>query len=426
MRNLRREAKWLWVIAVIMVIAGACAVYLLSNQRVTNPFDNSYTIKAEFQNASATAPGLGAAVNVAGVKVGQISSVELRNGRGLLGLAIDPGKLAHVYRGATARLVPNTPLKDMQVDLVPGDAAAGAMREGDTIAIADTESPIDSDELLHALDSDTREYLRLLISDTGAGLEHRGADLRALLKTLGPTSAQVREIAALLKTRRTVVPRLVHNLQVLSTAAGGEDDSIRRIVSAGNATLGALASQDGALRTSISELPGTLRVARTTLAKASPFARSLRRTLTDLEPAVPRLRQTLQDTPDALKGFLPLPLKQLKQFTDATVPLAPLVRSAAANIGGSLTPLALAFRAIGDTTNMLGYNPGTNTDSYLFWLAWFAHNSNSMISTADANGSVWRGFALFSCASFSGTGPTGELLKTVLGSASVCPPGAGG
>jgi hypothetical protein len=213
---------------------------------------------------------------------------------------------------------------------------------------------------------------------------------------------------------------------VLSTAAGAEDDSIRRIVSAGNATLGALASQDGALRTSISELPGTLRVARSTLAKASPFARSLRRTLTALEPAVPHLRQTLEDTPDALKGFLPLPLKELKRFTDATVPLAPLVRSAAANIGGSLTPLANAFRAIGDTTNMLGYNPGTNTDSYLFWLAWFAHNSNSMISTADANGSVWRGFALFSCASFSGTGPTGEILKTVLGSASVCPPGAGG
>lgn len=426
MKNLRREARWVWVIAAIMVIAGACALYLLSNQRVTNPFDSSYTIKAEFENASATAPGLGAAVNVAGVKVGQISSVQLRDGRGLLGLAIDPGKLAKVYRGATARLVPNTPLKDMQVDLTPGDPRRGALREGEVISIGDTASPIDSDELLRALDSDTREYLRILISETGTGLDGRGPDLRSLLRALGPTSAQVREIAALLRTRRTVVPRLVHNLQVLSTAAGSEDGSIRRIVRAGNATLGALASQDGALRTAVRELPGTLRIARTTLAQASPFARSLRRTLTALEPAVPRLARTLRDTPDSLRGFLPLPLRQLKQFTDATVPLAPVVRRASANIGGSLAPLAAAFRAIGETTNMLGYNPGPNTDSYLFWLAWFANNANSMLSTADANGSVWRGFALFSCASFSQTGPTGEILKTVLGAASACPPGAGG
>ena len=421
MKNLRRQAKWLWVIGAIMAIAVVCALYLLSNERVANPFSNDYTIKAEFDNASAVAPGLGAAVNVAGVKVGQISGRALHNGRGVLTLSIDPAKLAHVYEGASARLVPNTPLKDMQVDLVPGDPKAATMSEGSTISIADTSSPIDSDELLHALDTDTREYLQLLIANTGDGLDGRGPDLRELLRTLGPTSAQVREIAALLRTRRTVVPRLVHNLQVLSTAAGGEDESIKQIIGAGNATLGALASEDGALRSAITQLPGTLRTARTTLVTASPFARSLRRTLTDLEPAVPRLKQTLQDTPDSLRGFLPLPLPQLKRFTDATLPLAPVVRSASSNIGKSLAPLTHAFLAIGDTTNMLGFNPGANTDSYLFWLAWFAHNSNSMISTADAHGSVWRGFALFSCTSINQSGVTGQLLKTVLGTASVCP-----
>src|SRR4051794_29976538 len=421
MKNLRREAKWVWVILGIMVVAMACALYLLSNQRVANPFETTYKLKAEFDNASAVAPGLGAAVNVAGVKVGQISGRELHNGRGVLSLAIDPGKLPHVYRGATARLVPNTPLKDMQVDLTPGDPKAGAMPENTTISIASTSTPIDSDELLHALDTDTREYLQLLIANTGDGLNGRGVDLRELLRTLGPTSAQVREIAALLRTRRHVVPRLVHNLQVLSTAAGGEDESIKQIIGAGDATLGALASEDGALRSAITQLPGTLQTARSTLVTAAPFARSLRRTLTDLEPAVPRLKQTLQDTPDSLRGFLPLPLKQLKHFTDATLPLAPVVRRASHYIGASLPPLRRAFTTIGETTNMLGYNPGANTDSYLFWLAWFSHNSNSMISTADANGSVWRGFALVSCTSLNQSGVTGTLLKTVLGTGSICP-----
>ena len=35
-------------------------------------------------------------------------------------MEIDPGKLTRVYNDAHAMLVPNTPLKDMQIDIAPG------------------------------------------------------------------------------------------------------------------------------------------------------------------------------------------------------------------------------------------------------------------------------------------------------------------
>ena len=418
--NLRREGRWLGVIGAIVVVALGCAAYLLSNQRLPLPFDDAYRLEAEFSNASAVRPGLGSPVNVAGVKVGQVTGVELDDGRAVLELRIDPDKLARVHEGASVALVPNTPLKDMQVDLQPGDPQAPELAEGARITIGSSASPIDSDELLHALDADTREYLRLLIADLGVGLEGRGPDLRGLLRSLGPTSAQLRRIAALLATRREQLPTLVRDLRVLAEAAAAEDDSIRRVVTAGNATLGAVASQDAALREALALLPGTLRQARSTLVDAAPFARSLRRTLTALEPAVPRLRTTLTELPDTVRGLLPLPVGSLRRFTGAVAPLAAQVRPAARDLGAALGPLQTAFDVIGQTTNILGYDPPGEAKGYLFWLAWFAHNANSMISTQDANGAVWRGMAVFSCSTFAQPGAAAQVLEEIVGRPSAC------
>jgi phospholipid/cholesterol/gamma-HCH transport system substrate-binding protein len=422
MKNLRRESRWLLPIGVIVVVALFSAYYLLANQRLASPFEDRYAIKAEFANASAVSPGLGAAVNVAGVKVGQIAGVELEGGRAVLELRIDPKELPQVHEGATAALVPNTPLKDMQVDLTPGDPKAPALPDGARIDIGSSTVPVDSDELLHALDADTREYLRLLIADLGVGLQGHGPELRGLLRALGPTTGQVRRISSLLAARRRQLPRLVHNLSLLTQAAGAEDRSIERIVGAGNATLAAVASQDGALRESLQRLPRTLQTAQDTLVDAAPFARSLRRTLTALEPAVPRLRRTLVDAPDIVRGLLPLPVAELRRFTDAVAPLGAQVRPAARDLGAALDPLTKAFKVIGDTTNILGYDPGGGEKGYLFWLGWFAHNANSMLSTQDAHGAVWRGMALFSCSSVEQPGPLGTLVKTIAGPAvSTCP-----
>lgn len=420
-RNLRQEARWLGVIGVIVAVALAAAAYLLSNQRLTSPFAERYTLFAELADASAVRPGLGAPVNVAGVKVGQIGGVELEDGRAVLELRLDPDEAPPVHRGARALLVPATPLNDMQVDLAPGDPAAPLLPEGARIGIGATQSPVDSDELLRALDADTRDYLGLLIADVGVGLKGRGPDLRRLLRASGPTLRQVRRISGLLASRRRALPRLVHNLSVLAGRVGAEDPAIRRVVTAGNATLGALASQDAALRSGLAQLPGTLRTARGALRDAAPFARELRRTLLAVEPAVPRLRRTLADLPGTARGLLPLPVPALRRFTRAIAPLGRELRPASRDLERALAPLGRALNVLTETVNILGYEPEGEDRSYLFWLGWFAHNANSMLSTQDAHGAVWRGLALFSCASFAQPVPPAQALAAVLGSGAPCP-----
>ena len=50
-------------------------------------------------------------------------------------LEIDPAELPRVYSNARVMLVPNTPLKDMQVELSPGGAPADPLPDGGTLPI---------------------------------------------------------------------------------------------------------------------------------------------------------------------------------------------------------------------------------------------------------------------------------------------------
>ena len=60
------------------------------------------------------------------------------------------------------------------------------MHEGDQIPVANTAPDIDPDEFLSALDTDTRDYLKLLINGAGKGLEGHGDDLREVFKRFEP------------------------------------------------------------------------------------------------------------------------------------------------------------------------------------------------------------------------------------------------
>jgi phospholipid/cholesterol/gamma-HCH transport system substrate-binding protein len=70
---------------------------------------------------------------------------------------------------------------------------------------------------------------------------------------------------------------------------------------------------------------------------------------------------------------------------------------------------------LGAVTNEIAYVPGHGNPGFLYWLAWFAHNSDSFLSSVDANGGGWRGLLSLSCADLQG-GSLGTLLSGLLGS----------
>lgn len=421
-RHIERSGRAAVLIGVVMAAAVASALYILSQERLQSPFASSYTVYAAFPTVAGVAPSLGEPVNVAGVQVGQIGGARVRRGQGVLELKLDPGKLPRIYADARAILVPNSPLKDMQVNLVPGGRRhARALPDGGTIPISRTTSPIDADDLLAALDADTRSWMVSLLAALDRGTTGRAADVNALFRAIGPTAEQVRAVGDVLAARRRQVSRLVGNLALLTNAAGTKDREIATVVQAGNAMLGALAGQDVALRTSVAQLPGTLTTLRRTLGHTTTLAGVLRPTLDALLPTARRLGPTLRGSRALLQGGGLLPVREVKPFVNAILPLAQSLPDTTSALRKATGPQIAAFKVIEAFVNELAYDPpGDANKGFLYSLAWFSHNFNSAVSTGDANGSVIRGLALVSCTSLTAEPVAAAIIQATLGRTGLC------
>src|SRR3954454_3997088 len=127
---------WLDFAAIIglILISGAVAVVILSHQRLVLPGwvpivgKDFFVIQADMSTAQAVTPGQGQTVDVAGVQIGEISKVELKDGKAVITLRIEP-RYSRVYKNATVLLRPKTGLKDMVAELEPGTPSAGRLNE---------------------------------------------------------------------------------------------------------------------------------------------------------------------------------------------------------------------------------------------------------------------------------------------------------
>jgi phospholipid/cholesterol/gamma-HCH transport system substrate-binding protein len=412
--QIRRYGRSLLILIGLMVVGTAAGFYILLQQRLPNPFQSFYQVNGAFPTAAAVVPGLGEPVNVAGVRVGEITGTSLQGGRGIIHMDIDPSKISTLYSNASANLVPNTPLKDMQVDISPGSRSEPRLKHGATIPVSQTTSPTDSDDLLDALDTDTRTWFTSLITELNQGTAGRGRDIHKLLSALGPTSAQLRQIGDLLAARRTELAAIVHNLGTLTKATSQKDAQLQTVVRAGDRTVQALASQDVALRSAIVKLPGTLHTTSRTLTDVIPLANALGPTATALLPTARKLPTTLRDTKTLFGGAALLPLKEIPPFVSAVLPLASQLPPLTSDLKTEVPALIKSFKVVDYVVNELAYDPGGKNPGFLYWLPWFAHNADSFLSNADANGPAWRVLALTSCASLKSFF-FGPLLEALLG-----------
>ncbi len=254
-----------------------------------------------------------------------------------------------------------------------------------------------------------------MITELNNGTQGRGKDIRELLMNLGPTSVQLRQVGDLLAARRHELSALVHNLGVLTKATSDKDGQLRTVVQAGDQTIQALASQNVALQQSVNRLSGTLNTASRTLGDVTSFANVLGPTAVALLPTARTLPTTLRDTQVLFQGAALLPLNQIPAFVSAVSPLAKQLTPLSKELNKAVPALIKSFKVLAYVTNEVAYNPGGSNPGFLYWISWFAHNSDSFISNSDANGPVWRTLALTNCQglkSFS----FGPLVQLLLGS----------
>jgi phospholipid/cholesterol/gamma-HCH transport system substrate-binding protein len=406
-RAIRKHLRDFIALTILFVIALAVSGYVLSHQRLYLPAwvpgvgTKFYEVNAEFSTAQAVVPGQGQTVNIAGVSVGDLGQVELKNGVAVVQMKIRE-KYAPVYKDARVLLRPKTGLKDMTVELDPGNKSAGKIPDHGTIPVENSLPDVNLDEILASLDRDTRDYVRILANSGGQALGDKKsvADLRGTLKRLQPTNRDLAKINGELALRRDNLRRVVHNFSALTNEVGTKDKQLSQLVISANANFRALASQDARLRESLQLLPGTLTTAQSTLGKANNLAKHLGPTLQALRPTARNLGPALKATRPFLHDTTPIIKNHLRPFARTARPAVKDLRRAASNLAPVTPRLTRISKVLNSALNELAYNPpGPAEEGFLFWGSWNNHLGASLFSTQDAHGPIRRGLIVASCAS---------------------------
>jgi phospholipid/cholesterol/gamma-HCH transport system substrate-binding protein len=413
-RQIKKHASVFVAILCLLVLALGLTGYILSNQRFYLPGwvplvgTEFYTVEAELPSGQAVVPGQGQTVNIAGVKIGEVGSVELEDGKAVVEMQI---KEEHrpIYKDATILLRPKTGLKDMYLALEPGTKSAGKVPEGGRVRVASTLPDVNADEVLAQLDADTRSYLRVLLNAGGTAFddEETGAsetydqsaaqDLRETFKRFEPTARDGARLTRLLVERRRNIGRVIHNFQEFSTALARRDRQLAALVDSANANFEAFATEEDSLRQALRLFPGALDQTEQTLRKTSTLAAELGPTLAGLRPFARNLAPALRKTRPFFDATTPIIRDQIRPFARDVQPTVRDLRAATQDLAPVTPRLTRSFRVLNKFFNTLAYEPAGENPSFLFWSAWGAHAGATLFSLQDAHGPIRRGMVLVSC-----------------------------
>jgi phospholipid/cholesterol/gamma-HCH transport system substrate-binding protein len=409
-RVIRKNLGPFTAILALVALAVLIGAYVLNEQRQRFPFidPQPFRINVELDNAQAVTPGQGQTAQVAGVRIGDIADVKLRDGRAIVALDVEPRFADLIHRDARAELRPRTGLKDMYVQIYPGKDGP-PVHEGFTIPVSASLTDVDLDEILSELDSRTRDYVTLLANGAGEGLKHRGDDLARIFERFQPTIRDLSRVNHSVSKERVALRRLVTSLAQVNHALARKPQDLTRLVRTGSTTLHAFASEDANLRSAAGELAPTLQQATTTLRAVQPFAEQLGPTTRALLPAVRELENVNAAVSPFAREATPIVRTQIRPFVRKALPLARDLAPAARGLSRTFPELRRDLTVGNHLTNMLANNKNGREapdkagrdEGYLFWLAWVTHQTANLQSVEDANGPMRPIFLTGTCTTFT-------------------------
>jgi phospholipid/cholesterol/gamma-HCH transport system substrate-binding protein len=396
------------VLAILgLVLAGLFAVtVILVNQRVSLPNwvpligTDFFHLEADFSTAQAVTPGQGQSVDIAGIKVGEVSGVRLEGGHAVVSMSLDNKYAPLIHTNASLLLRPKTGLNDMVVEVDPGTQSAPEMKENTTVPLASTQPQVNPDEFLSSLDADTQQFLKLLLANGAEALDPaqgRDVELSNALRRLDPFARDISEISGALAARRQNIANSIHNFQLISTELGNRDQDLVNFVDSSNSVLGSFAKEQSSIRSAVRELPATLQRTQGALTSANNFA-------LQSGPALKKLIPGAKATGPALRSLRPLfqqtagPIEtQIRPFTQQVASPVTHVAQISQGLGTATPGLKTGFTDLNLGLNALAYNPPGAQEGFLFYVPWLNHDLNSDYVLQDAYGPLRRGLVLVSC-----------------------------
>ena len=346
MRRNQRKGLSYTATALIAIALAVVATFLAFTKR--NPFAERFEIRATMTNANQLKAGT-SVVRIAGVNVGKVTKVEhVGDGEPAARVTMELNESARpIHNDATLKVRPRIFFEgNFFVDLRPGSPSAPEMGDGDMIPVNNTAAPVQFDQVLGALQSDTRKDLKLLLSELNQAYSGGGAE--AINRTMRHWEPAYKNSAIV---NDATLGILEHDLSGYVARAGRVAEALDRnevqlksLVTDLHRTGAALAEEDGELSAALAELPRTLRAGMPALGKLNGALPSLRRFTAALRPGVrssgpaldaqvPLLRQLRgllgEDELRGLVADLRPTVPALTQFNRRTIPLLEQLRAIA-------------------------------------------------------------------------------------------------
>jgi phospholipid/cholesterol/gamma-HCH transport system substrate-binding protein len=299
--------------ALIMILVVIVGVYFGFTKRV--PFKHGFQLKAQFSSAlniHSKSP-----VRVAGVDVGKVSSIKREGKTGLVTMEIENRGLP-IHEDATVKIRPRIFLEgNWFVELSPGSPSAKTVSSGHTLPLTQTSDPVQLDQVLDALNTDTRANLQKFLIYYGEGLtkhpnaeenaeqlpEVRGVNAaEALNKTYRRSPEALRGGAiinqAITGTEQHDFSKLIAGVGKVTSALNVHEQELGELIGNFNNFFESLAVQSSALRATVHELPTALRGIGNGLASLDRSFPPTRAFAKDILPGV-------KATPETVKALLP-------------------------------------------------------------------------------------------------------------------------
>ena len=387
---------------VVLAIAGiAMMLGIFTQQKASLPawlpvvgeeFDH---ISAQFSSAQAVTPGQGQAVDIAGIQIGKVTSVDLENGHAVVGMDIEPKYMQLIHPDASFLLRPKTNLNDMIVEIDPGKEK-GHIEDGAEFTLAQTEPNTNLDAFLATLDADTRQYIQLLVAGGAQGIGGRGKQLSNALRRFQPFVHYTAKLNKAVAARRVALARVIHNFNLLTTELARHDTSVKRFVTSSEAALGNFANQQESVQAAFQEFPSALEAAKAGLASSNRFSLAAYPSLVKLIPQAQALTPAFKAT-ERLFSQTTGPIRdQIRPFTREIRPVLTHGAEAAEPFEKTVRSFGNSLGGFNSFLNELSYKP-KGKPSYLFYLPWLNHNFNAAFNLQDAGGPILRGLIVISC-----------------------------
>ena len=337
----------------------ACLAVVVIVAATASGGSSGYQVRAIFDNAGFAIPGMD--VKIAGVKVGQIESLDLTaNSKAAVVLNIE-NKSYHDFRtDAFCRIRPQSLIGEKFVDCQPttprvdGEVEApllpviqqGPGKGQRLLPASRTATSVDLDLVNNISRLPYRERLTIILNEFGVTLAGNGETLNSALKKTDPTLKAFDDVLEILARQNRTLASLAVNGDTVLQPLARNARNLQGFINSAGYTAQATAEESTAFQENWRLLPGMLRELQPTMVKLGDFAAAFTPVAADLNRAGDDISTFTVGAPAFNEAGIPA-LQSLGDTADVggpalvkSLPLAEGLKALGANARPASTDLA--------------------------------------------------------------------------------------